>query len=207
MKKILRKAELADYLFAIDTLKSPNPFYKYNDMKKLYDKFEKTKSKEDRKNIVNKLDDVIRYSGSSDIAYFVRWIFTDEPGVKVQELVEDVAKKLKVKLKEVGSIEAKLERLVKAVVENTFFKMSNSEKREFLKKYGEDLDESDLQTAQTNLAQFMKRLLVMRFESSKEAFRSTLENMIASNKMIEDWWSKLGKVPIMKKGKIPDQIS
>ena len=78
------------------------------------------------------------------------------------------------------------------------------DKAEFLKKYGEDLDETDLKTAQTNLAQFMKRLLVMRFESSKDAFRSTLDNMIASTQMIEDWWHKLGKVPIMKKGNIPD---
>jgi len=74
----------------------------------------------------------------------------------------------------------------------------------FLKKYGEDLDESDLKTAQTNLAQFMKRLLVMRFESSKYAFGSTLRNMIESNRMIEEWWHNLDKVPIMKKGKIPD---
>ena len=74
----------------------------------------------------------------------------------------------------------------------------------FLKAYGKDLDETDLKTAQTNLAKFMKRLLVMRFESSKDAFRSTLGNMIASTKMIEDWWNKLGKVPIMKKGQIPD---
>lgn len=77
-------------------------------------------------------------------------------------------------------------------------------REEFLKEYGKDLDETDLKTAQTNLAKFMKRLLVMRFESSKDAFRSTLVNMIASNKMIEDWWNKLGKVPIMKKGQIPD---
>ena len=77
-------------------------------------------------------------------------------------------------------------------------------KKEFLKEYGKDLDETDLKTAQTNLAKFMKRLLVMRFESSKDAFRSTLVNMIASNRMIEDWWNKLGKVPIMKKGRIPD---
>jgi len=77
-------------------------------------------------------------------------------------------------------------------------------REEFLKEYGKDLDESDLKTAQTNLAKFMKRLLVMRFESSKDAFRSTLVNMIASNKMIEEWWNKLGKVPIMKKGQIPD---
>ncbi|MDP3974042.1 MAG: helicase-related protein [Candidatus Daviesbacteria bacterium] len=74
----------------------------------------------------------------------------------------------------------------------------------FLKAYGKDLDESDLKTAQTNMAKFMKRLLVMRFESSKDAFRSTLVNMIASTKMVEDWWYKLGKVPIMKKGHIPD---
>jgi superfamily II DNA or RNA helicase len=78
------------------------------------------------------------------------------------------------------------------------------DRSEFLKKYGEDLDESDLKTAQTNLAKLMKRLLVMRFESSKDAFRSTLDNMIASTKIIEDWWNKLGKVPIMKKGKLPD---
>ncbi len=74
----------------------------------------------------------------------------------------------------------------------------------FLEKYGEDLDESDLKTAQTNLAKLMKRLLVMRFESSKDAFRLTLDNMIASTQMIEDWWHKLGRVPIMKKGNIPD---
>jgi superfamily II DNA or RNA helicase/HKD family nuclease len=79
-----------------------------------------------------------------------------------------------------------------------------ADREAFLKAYGKDLDETDLKTAQTNLAKFMKRLLVMRFESSKDAFRTTLGNMIASTKMVEDWWNKLGKVPIMKKGQIPD---
>lgn len=74
----------------------------------------------------------------------------------------------------------------------------------FLKAHGKDLDETDLKTAQVNLANFMRRLLVMRFESSKDAFRSTLVNIIASHRIIEDWWHKLGKVPIMKKGQIPD---
>lgn len=77
----------------------------------------------------------------------------------------------------------------------------------FLKKYGEDIDEADLKIAQVNLAKFMKRLLVMRFESSKDAFRSTLVNMIASTKLIEDWWDQLGRVPILKKGQIPDPDS
>lgn len=81
------------------------------------------------------------------------------------------------------------------------------DKEAFLKSYGKDLDETDLQTAQTNLAKFMKRLLVMRFESSKDAFRSTLQNMIASTQLIEDWWYTLGRVPILKKGQIPDAES
>ncbi|MCF7886386.1 MAG: helicase [Candidatus Marinimicrobia bacterium] len=79
-----------------------------------------------------------------------------------------------------------------------------TDKKLFLKEFGEDLEESDLKTAQTNLANFMKRLLVMRFESSKFAFRSTLNNIINSIQIVEDWYEKLGKVPILKKGQIPD---
>jgi hypothetical protein len=82
------------------------------------------------------------------------------------------------------------------------------EKRDaFKEKYGAYLDDVDLQTAQSNLAAFMKRLLVMRFESSKEAFRITLQNMIDSNLMIARWYNDQGKVPILKKGKIPDPDS
>lgn len=74
----------------------------------------------------------------------------------------------------------------------------------FSEKYGAYLDDVDLQTAQSNLASFMKRLLVMRFESSKEAFRITLQNMIDSNQLIARWYNDQGKVPILKKGRIPD---
>jgi superfamily II DNA or RNA helicase/HKD family nuclease len=75
---------------------------------------------------------------------------------------------------------------------------------EFIKQLGSHLGEQDLKTAQTNLAKFMRRLLVMRFESSMQAFRATLENMIDANQLVEDWWVKLGKVPIMKKTGLPD---
>ncbi len=82
--------------------------------------------------------------------------------------------------------------------------IADDKRDEFLKKYGAYLDTVDLQTAQSNLASFMKRLLVMRFESSKEAFRITLQNMIDSNEMIARWYHDQGKVPILKKGRIPD---
>lgn len=78
------------------------------------------------------------------------------------------------------------------------------DREEFLKQFGVDLDETDLKTAQINLADFMRKLLVMRFESSKYAFERTLLKMIQTNKLVERWWTELGKVPIMKKGQIPD---
>jgi len=74
----------------------------------------------------------------------------------------------------------------------------------FIDKYKYELDDTDLKTAQSNLANFMKRLLVMRFESSKYAFGETLKNMIDSNKKTEEWWNKLKIVPILKKGSLPD---
>jgi len=79
-----------------------------------------------------------------------------------------------------------------------------TDRKAFLDRFGADLDETDLRTAQVNLADFMRKLLVMRFESSKYAFESTLNKMIQTNKLVERWWEELGRVPIMKKGQIPD---
>ncbi len=74
----------------------------------------------------------------------------------------------------------------------------------FLEKYGEFFDDTTLKTAQANLSKFMRKLLVTRFESSKFAFKTTLEKMILSNDIIIRWWDEAGRVPIMKKGDIPD---
>jgi superfamily II DNA or RNA helicase len=74
----------------------------------------------------------------------------------------------------------------------------------FLEKFGTDLDGLDLTMAQTNLADFMRKLLVMRFESSRDAFRISLERMISNNELILSWWNDLKIVPIMKKGNLPD---
>jgi superfamily II DNA or RNA helicase/HKD family nuclease len=74
---------------------------------------------------------------------------------------------------------------------------------DFVKRYEHFFDETDLRQAQRNLAEFIKRLLVMRFESSKFAFRSTLENIIQSYRNIIKWWDK-GFVPILKKGNLQD---
>ncbi len=76
---------------------------------------------------------------------------------------------------------------------------------DFKKIMNKDFGDGDfLVMSQTNLADFMKKLLVRRFESSVYAFRSSLDNMIKSFENIKEWYNRLGKVPIYKKGKLPD---
>lgn len=74
---------------------------------------------------------------------------------------------------------------------------------EFNEKYGELFNEINIQQFQGNLAKFIQRLLVMRFESSKAAFKSTLTSILASYENIIKWWDK-GFVPIKKSGSLPD---
>ena len=57
---------------------------------------------------------------------------------------------------------------------------------------------------QANVASFMRHLLVGRFESSVEAFRSSLGYMIQSSEHILRWVDKRHKIPIYKKGNLPD---
>ncbi len=66
------------------------------------------------------------------------------------------------------------------------------------------VDENLLKQSQINLAKFMKRLLVRRFESSMFAFQMTLDSLIHQSKTILHWYEKIGKVPIGKKGRLPD---
>lgn len=57
---------------------------------------------------------------------------------------------------------------------------------------------------QRNLSKFMRHLLVRRFESSTAAFKFSLESMITSSNGILKWIGKRGKVPVYKKGYLPD---
>ena len=68
----------------------------------------------------------------------------------------------------------------------------------------EDKDKQLLKKSLENIADFMKRLLVRRFESCIYSFMVTLNNMINSNIKIKDWYDDKGKIPIYKKGLIPD---
>jgi superfamily II DNA or RNA helicase len=57
---------------------------------------------------------------------------------------------------------------------------------------------------QANVASFMRHLLVGRFESSVAAFQSSLGYMIQSSEHILKWVETRHKIPVYKKGNLPD---
>ncbi|QZE15249.1 hypothetical protein K4L44_05290 [Halosquirtibacter laminarini] len=58
--------------------------------------------------------------------------------------------------------------------------------------------------SQRNIAKFMRHLLVRRFESSLEAFKMSVLNMIKNYQNIILWYDTRKAFPIFKKGNLPD---
>lgn len=57
---------------------------------------------------------------------------------------------------------------------------------------------------QTNISSFMRHLLVARFESSVAAFQASLGYMIQSSEHMLRWIDQRRKIPVFKKGNLPD---
>ncbi|MGE5344076.1 MAG: helicase-related protein [Candidatus Omnitrophota bacterium] len=83
----------------------------------------------------------------------------------------------------------------------TYLKDFKKYKEQIAEEFGDD---QLFKQAQVNLALFMRRLLVSRFESSIFAFKKTLSTMIDSSYRMLDWFNKVELVPIYKKGNLPD---
>ena len=86
------------------------------------------------------------------------------------------------------------------IIENE--KLKKELDKELEEKLGTDL--GMLIGRQVNIALFMRRMLVRRYESSVAAFRDSLNSMIDSSEHILKWIEKRDKVPVYKKGTLPD---
>jgi uncharacterized protein YaaW (UPF0174 family) len=143
MKAVLEKCEKADLEYLSGVLDSYVSFTDDARRKELIASY-KTNSAL-RVELLALVDKQIRYYGSSDLAYLKRSIFSDgDGGVSAEELIKDVCEKLGVKIKQGGSTEAKLERLVTATVEKELFAKSPEELAAAFKKLGIGDEESEL---------------------------------------------------------------
>ena len=73
-----------------------------------------------------------------------------------------------------------------------------------IEKYRKIFDNPNPKEGQRNMAVFMRRLLVRRFESSIYSFKKTLANIIASMNNIKKWHDTFKKIPLYKKNSLPD---
>lgn len=74
-----------------------------------------------------------------------------------------------------------------------------------IKKYSRYFDDvENFASGQRNMADFMKQLLVRRFESSKYSFIQSLKNIYKSMETLRRWYVELNKIPMAKKIKLPD---
>ena len=91
----------------------------------------------------------------------------------------------------------------------TYLKKDQTDKgkidKRLIKKYKIYFDDMEnFSLAQRNMADFIKQLLVRRFESSKYGFIKSLENSLTSMESLKQWFVELKKIPMTKKVKLPD---
>ena len=136
MKSVLLKCEHPDFQYISDVLDNYVSLTDDSGRKEILGQFQASGDAHSKQQLISIIDRQIRYFGSSDVAYLVRSVFSDDAGVSASELVNDVCEKLKVTIKVGGSVEAKLERLVKAIVEKEIFDKTPEDLRKAFKDFG-----------------------------------------------------------------------
>lgn len=141
MKQILNRCTHGDFQAISDMLNSRIHFRRNKKRRLLLEEVE-TNPKV-RGELVDLLDQQIRYFGSSDIGYLKRSILNSDGGVSADDLLQDISKKLRTPVK-IGKFESQVESLVRAVVEKELSEKSPIEIREYFKKAGVGVAQTDL---------------------------------------------------------------
>lgn len=160
---LLLKCDADDFAILISQIDSYVNFSADSELEKLLVAYKENSTQEAKTELAKVVEREIRYVGSSEVAYAFRKITgSDDPvGVSVHEIIDDVSKILKVKQKLLGTVEAKVERLVKWAVEKTFFALTPEQQRELFEKAGVGKNQQNefFEKIKNNKAHFLPLLL------------------------------------------------
>lgn len=136
--ELLLKCDVDDYAILISQISSYVNFSSDTELKELLVRYKNEPNTSNKIRLAKTVEREIRYVGSADVAYAFRKIFKDEEpaGVSMREIIDNVSVKLKVKQKQLGGIEARLERLVRQAAENTFLSMNPEQQRKLFEESG-----------------------------------------------------------------------
>lgn len=142
MKDLFEPLELPDYHFLTGLIESNLNLTDDQRLRSLLADYEEAGSPEIRAELDRQLEREIRYLGSSDGAYLVRYLMGQEPGVPFQELVRDVARALKVDPPRAGTEREQVESVAEQYVTQQFARMPRDEQQKMLEDLGVQRDKA-----------------------------------------------------------------
>lgn len=204
MTELLMKCSVDDFEFLNERVDSYVNLTSDAELKAGLESIRSKHSDKAKLELAHLLEREVRYLGSSELAYGIRRLMSNHPvaGVSVHEMIDDVAKVMKVKVRPLGTVEAKLERLARSVAEKTFFALPEEQQRELFFKAG--IPDVHSQDFFQKLKSEKARLLPLMFSIlGPEGTLALLEGLVvttlaiylgkeAAKKLLKDM---LGKVP------------
>lgn len=136
MHDLLRSLSVADYEFLVGLIESNVNLTQDVKLRSLLDDVVAVGGDRTRDALARQLDREIRYLGSADAAYVLRYLFGRDPAVSFRTVILDVASKLEVDLPSLSSERALLEELVKRYASLQFAHMQPDEQQAMLRDLG-----------------------------------------------------------------------
>lgn len=138
MQDVLQSLTPADYTFLVEVIEGPVSLTDDQKLRTLLHDVERDDTDAHRAVLSRQLERELRYLGSADLAYGFRFLTGQQPGVPPQEVIRDVAKKLKVEVSSLGTEREMLQQLVEGYATKQFAHLSPQEQQELLVNLGVD---------------------------------------------------------------------
>ncbi|GIV62597.1 MAG: hypothetical protein KatS3mg044_1463 [Rhodothermaceae bacterium] len=126
----------ADYTFLIGLIDSPFNLSRAGTLRRLLADVEASDTPEARAALNRRLEHEIRYLGSSEVLYWARYAFGQEPGVPFSTVVRDVARALKVEPPRPGTAREQVEYVTSQYVTQQFASLPPEEQQRLLEELG-----------------------------------------------------------------------
>jgi uncharacterized protein YaaW (UPF0174 family) len=136
MHEILLELEQPDYEFLVGVIRSNFNLTDDAGLARALAALESSGSVEDRKLLVDKIVHEIRYLGSSELAYLVRYVAGAEPGVSSREILEDVRKTLGLPAADLSTNSELVEYIAREHATRQFASLSTDEQQRLLVDLG-----------------------------------------------------------------------
>lgn len=142
MQEVLNLLKLPDYHFLVNVIQSNINLTNDQALKERLTAYEELQTENARAELHEALEREIRYLGSSDLAYLLRYLAGTTPGVPFRVIIFDAARALQVRLDPTGSDRKLLEELVEQYASIQFASMSREEQQRLLVDLGVKEDQA-----------------------------------------------------------------